>query len=292
MRNRLFLSLIGAGLVAASAAQAGPLVSATWTQNLQGVDVTLTNNGSTCASTNPNLIQQTVTIGGANCLGATTPNGLSPTGTASATSYSVSLTMPAFNLRQFTTGGALNIATKAVISGGQSIMGTANAAAADAGIPGMVTVKAAAHIGKGANASMLTDITPMNANTLVLVPLSVGKAGTFTGSFYVLGSLHYITVDFYAWTPGTQTFMGLTTKGAALPDVTAKGTFNLNGAGGGTVTLVAPSKISIDGPLAQRRTAGFTTLKLTYAAAPEPSTLLLLGAGVAGLVLVGTRKGR
>jgi hypothetical protein len=60
--------------------------------------------------------------------------------------------------------------------------------------------------------------------------------------------------------------------------------------GGGTVTLVAPSKISIDGPLAQRRTASFTTLKLSYA--PEPSTLLLLGAGVMGLALVGSRKSK
>jgi hypothetical protein len=288
MRNRLFLSLISAAGLVASAAQAGPLVSATWTQNLQGVDVTLTNAGSTCGSTNPNLIQQEVTIGGANCLNAANPNGLNATGSATATSYSVSLTLPQFNLRQFTTGGALNIATKAAIAGGQTITGNATAAAANAGIPGMVTVKAAAHIGKGANASMLTSVTPMNANTLVLVPLSVGKAGTFTGSFYVLGSLHYITVDFYAWTPGTQTFMGLTTKGAPLPDVIAQGSFNLNGAGNGTVTLVSPSKISIDGPLAQRRTAGFTSLKLSYA--PEPSTLLLLGAGVVGLVLVGSRK--
>jgi hypothetical protein len=289
MRSRLFLSAIAAAaLLAGSAAHAGALVSATWSQNLQGVDITLTNSGSTCTATNPNTIQRTYTIGGDNCLDGT-PFGLSPTGTASATSYSVSLTLPAINIKHFTTGGALNIVTKALISGGQTITGTSAAAAANMGIPGMVTVKAAAHIGKGANASMLTSITPMGANTLVLVPLSVGKAGTFTGSFYVLGSLHYITVDFYAWTPGTQTFMGLTSKGVPLPDVTAQGSFNLNGAGGGTVTLVSPSKISIDGPLAQRRTAGFTTLKLTYAA-PEPSTLLLLGAGVAGLVLIGSRK--
>jgi hypothetical protein len=79
--------------------------------------------------------------------------------------------------------------------------------------------------------------------------------------------------------------------GNALPNVVAMGSFNLNGAGGGTVTLVSPSKILIDGPAAQRRTAGFTTLKLTFSGAvPEPSTLLLLGAGVVGLVLVGSRK--
>jgi hypothetical protein len=82
--------------------------------------------------------------------------------------------------------------------------------------------------------------------------------------------------------------------GNALPNVVAMGSFNLNGAGGGTVTLVSPSKILIDGPAAQRRTAGFTTLKLSFVGSvvPEPSTLLLLGAGVVGLVLVGSRKSR
>ena len=114
-----------------------------------------------------------------------------------------------------------------------------------------------------------------------------------TGYFYVLGNTHYITVDFYAWTPHTLTFTGLTSKFVALetPTVVAMGSVNLDAAGNGTVTIVSPSKISIDGPLAQRRTAGFTSLTMTYGpGVPEPSTLLLLGAGVIGLVLVGGRK--
>jgi hypothetical protein len=284
-RNIRFV-LAAALAFGATAAAAGTLVSATWTQNLQGVDVTLTNGGSTCASTNPNLIQQTATIGGVNCLNVANPNGLGATGTATATSYSVSLTLPSFALRQFTTGGPLNVATKAAIAGAQSIVGNTTKASANVGIPGMVTVKAAAHIGKGANASMLTSITPMNANTLVVVPLSVGKAGTFTSfGLNVLGTYLYITVDFYAWTPGTHTFMNLTSKGVPLPDVTAMGSFNLTANGGGTVTLVSPSKISIDHPLAQRRTAAFTTLTLVF---PEPGTLLL-GAAAAGLLLLRRR---
>jgi hypothetical protein len=272
-------------LGAATPAAAAGLVSATWTQSLQGVDITLTNDGSTCASTNPNVIQQTVTIGGASCLNVANPNGLGATGSATATSYSVSLTLPSFALRQFTTGGAINIATKAAIGGMQTITGNATSAQANVGIPGMVTVKAAAHIGKGANASMLTSITPMGANTLVLVPLSVGKAGTFTDYFNVLGSYSFITVDFYAWTTGTFTFMGLTSKGVLLPDVTAMGSRNLTPNGGGTVTLVSPSKISIDGDLSRRRTASYTTLTLVF---PEPGTLLL-GAAAAGLLLLRRR---
>jgi hypothetical protein len=201
-----------------------------------------------------------------------------------STAYSVSLTLPAFSLSQYTTGGSIDIRTAAAIPGcNQVITGNAAAAAPDVGLPGMVTVKVAAHAAK-INASLLTAAP----TTLVMVPLSIGKAGVVTGYFYVLTNIHYITVDFYAWTPGTITFTGLTTKGAAPPDVVAAGSFNLNAAGGGTVTLVSPSKISIDGPLAQRRTAGFTSLKLTYA--PEPSTLLLLGAGVVGLAIVGSRK--
>jgi hypothetical protein len=280
MRSRLFLSSIAAAALVAGAAQAGPLTSATWTQALQGVDVTVTNSGSTCTSTGANIINQTITC--------STGSGLNPSGTASATDYSVSLTLPAFALNQFTTGGAININTMASIpTGTQSITGNNSAAAADAGLPGMVTVKVAIHAAKGVNASNLT----AGPTTLVKVPLSIGKAGTFTDYFYVLANIHYITVDFYAWTPHTLTFSGLTSKFAPLPTptVVAMGSFNLNGAGGGTVTLVSPSKISIDGPLAQRRTASFTALKLTYAA-PEPSTLLLLGAGVAGLVLIGSRK--
>jgi hypothetical protein len=280
MRSRLFLSLIaGAALLVGTSAYAGALQTATWSQSLQGVNLTVDNSGATCTSTGVNLVQQVI-----GCPGS----GLGATGSASAGTYSVSLTMGLFTLNQFTTGGAININTNAVFGpGSQAVTGNAGSAAATMGIAGNVTVKVAVHVGKGVNASKLGP----GATTLVLVPLSAGKAGTFTGFFYVLTSPHYITVDFYAWTPNTISFMGLTTKGAALPDVTAAGSFNLTGMDGGTVTLVAPSKISIDGPLAQRRTASFTTLKLSYAAsAPEPSTLLLLGAGALGLALVGSRK--
>jgi hypothetical protein len=278
MRNRLFLSLIAAaGLIAASA-QAGTLTAATWTQDLQGTSITVTNSGATCTDTNPSHVASATAI---TCPTA----GLQATGTSTASTYNVSLTMPLFSLQAFTTGGTINIGTMATLQGAQAIAGNAASATATAGIAGMVTVGGAQH-------TMASMWNQPAMGTLVLIPLSVGKAGTANGSFTVLGSYHYITVDFYAWTPGTKPFTGLTTGGVALPDVIAMGSFALTAGGGGNVTLVSPSKISIDGPAAQRRTAGFTTLKLSFkgSVVPEPSTLLLLGAGVVGLVLVGSRK--
>jgi hypothetical protein len=124
----------------------------------------------------------------------------------------------------------------------------------------------------------------------VQVPLSAGKAGNFTGTFTVVGALHTITVDFFAWTPGSQMFVGLTSKGAALPNVTAAGSFMLDANGAGTVTLVSPSKVDIDGSLAQRRTASFTKLTLSFV--PEPGWLALLVGGFPGLVLLGTFRRR
>ena len=258
MRSRLFLSLVGAvALVAASAAQAGTLSSATWSQVTQGVPMTRTTAQ----------------------LGAT--------GTSTSSSIAVSLAYPAFSVQFFvpkTSMGVLDLHIKITQGGPQAITATPGMANGNPGVPGTVIVMTAAHGNKGVNLSMYNP----GVNTLVKVPVSIGKAGQFTGSFSVLGAPHTITVDFFAWTPGMQTFAGLTTKGVNLPTVVAQGSFNLNGAGAGTVTLVSPSKISINGALAQRRTASFTSLKLTFV--PEPGTLLLLGAGALGLALVGSRK--
>jgi hypothetical protein len=258
--RRLSFLLAGAvALLAATTASAGTLTNATWFQVTQGVPMTRTF----------------AQIGAAG------------TGSTSTSIGVVTLSYPFFSTNFFvpkTPNGTLDLAIHVTQGGPQSITATPGGANGNPGVPGTVVVMTALHIGMGLNQSMFK----VGVNTLVQVPLSAGKAGQFTGTFTVVGALHTITVDFYAWTPGTLTFTGLTTKGAALPTVVAAGSFNLNANGGGTVTLVSPSKISIDGALAQRRTAGFTALVLNFI--PEPGTLLLLGAGALGLVLMGSRK--
>ena len=253
MRVRVLVSLAAATiLLLAAAAQAGTLTSATWLQVTQGFPMSRTTAQ------------------------------LNASGTSTASSIAVSLTYPALSAQFFvpkTANGVLDLHIKITQGGPQAITATPGMAAGSPGIPGTVVVMTANHVAKGVNASMYNP----GVNTLVQVPLSVGIADQVTGSFIVTGQAHTITVDFFAWTPGGQTFTGLTTKGVALPDVGAMGSFNLTAMGGGTVTLVSPTKISINGSLAQRRTASFTTLKLSFI--PEPSTLLLLGAAAAALVL-------
>ena len=258
MRNRLFLCLVAAaGLIAASATQAGTLTGASWLQVTQGAPMSRTTAQ----------------------LGAT--------GTSTASSISVNLVYPQTTITFFvpkTSMGVLDLHIKITQGGPQAITATPGMANGTPGIPGTVVVMTANHVNKGVNQSMFN----VGLNTLVAVPVSIGKAGTFVGSFIVLGVTHTITVNFFAWTPGMATFVGLTSKGVALPTVMAVGSFNLTAMGGGTVTLVSPTKVDIDGSLAQRRTASFTTLKMTFV--PEPGTLLLLGAGALGLALVGSRK--
>jgi hypothetical protein len=178
---------------------------------------------------------------------------------------------------------ARNLAVQVTQGGAQAITATASMANGTPGIPGSVRFASAIHVGHAVLQSMF-----MVNNTIVAVPLSVAKANVVTGTFVVLGAVHTVTVQFYAWTPHTLQFTGLTSKGAALPNVTAAGSFNLTANGGGMVTLVSPSKINVDGSLFGRRTAGFTKLVMSFV--PEPATLLLLGG--AGLALLFTSRRR
>jgi hypothetical protein len=178
----------------------------------------------------------------------------------------------------------VDLAVQVTQGGPQAITATAGMVSGTPGVPGTVIVMSAVHDAMGVNQS----IFKVGIQTYAFVPLSNGKAGQYVNTFFAGGLSNFITVDFYAWTPGTVTFTGLTSLGDPLPNVTAMGSFNLTPNGGGTVALVSPSKVSIDGSLTQRRTAGFTKLVLTFV--PEPGTLLLLGGSGLALLLARRRR--
>ena len=276
--TRLLPSL--ALLLAAASAHAGTLTSATW---LQVTDTGILGAASYALP----MTRTTAQLGAA--------------GISTATSISVSLSYPAFSTNFIalrTANQALDLAIKITQGGPQAITATPGMGNGTPGVPGTVIVMTANHAGMGVNQSMFM----VGVNPIVSVPLSIGRTGmrglghlTPDGSpgstsWTIVGALHSGTVSFFAWTPGTLVFSGLTTKGKALPSVIAMGSFNLTAKGGGTVTLVAPSKITINGPIAQRRTASFTTLVLTFV--PEPGPLLLVAGGALGLLVLGLRRPR
>jgi hypothetical protein len=163
MRNRLFLSLLAAtALVVASAASAGTLTSASWLQTSQG------------------LVMDRTTAQ----LGAT--------GTSTGSSIAVNRSYPQCTSAFFipkAASGVLDLHIKITEGGAQAISATAGNASGTPGIPGTVIVMTAAHVGMGVNQS---NFNP-GINTLVAVPVNVGKAGTVTGYFTVLGAGHTIT---------------------------------------------------------------------------------------------------
>jgi hypothetical protein len=265
MQRRLsLLPVLGILALGSAGARAGTLTSATWYQTVQ------TGIGTAAVIGVP-MTRTTAQLGAL--------------GTSTATSISVSLSYPAFATTVFADGtAAIDLALQVTQGGPQVITATAAMGNGSPAVPGTLILMSAVHNSMGVNQSMFQ----VAVNTLVSVPLSHGKEGQLLHTFLVVGAVHFMTVDFYAWTPGTLVFTGLTLKGNALPDVSAMGSFNVTSQGGGVVTLVAPSKLTIDGQILGRRTASFSRLELTFV--PEPSTLLLLGG--AGVALLGGARRR
>ena len=242
---------LGAGSV-----QAGTLTSATWTQTVSApVNVGLT------------LTRTTAQLGA--------------TGSSTATSISVGLSFPAFATSVFepnTPMLPIGRHLRFTQGGPQTISATQGDANATPPIQGTAVVMNATHASMGVNQSMFM----IGQFTLLSVPLQVGVDGQFTNTFAVLGQLGVMTVDFFAWTPGTLTFKGLTYKLSPLPDVIAMGSFALTANGGGTVTLVSPSRITARSPVIfESKVVSLTTLTLSFV--PEAGTLLLLAASAVAL---------
>lgn len=253
----------------ASAASAGVLTMASWTQEVGPfeVGVPVTGEGSAIGRVpRPGF-------DGCACL---------------------SLSVPSFQHTVFlpkSANGVLDLAYLLQIGGQQHLTATFGGARATQGIPGTILLKTAVHAAMGVNASMYQ----VGAITLLRVPLSVGAGATQMGTFSVLNEPHSFTVHQYAWTPSTLTFTGLTSRGNPLPDVVAMGTFVGPGDGQpGEITLVAPTLIEIRGALAERRTVTLSSVKLFFDAdeshpfpvcVPEPGEAALLATGFAAWLI-------
>jgi hypothetical protein len=147
---------------------------------------------------------------------------------------------------------------------------------APSGIMGAVIVKA--KIGKAPAFTLVPVLVNAGAGLDVTTPPTTTPA---TLRVFLLGDV---------WHIGAITQVGLTSMFAALPDVMATGNVSVDGAGNTHVNLVSLSRTKIRG-LANSDTSSPTLLQLVYApSVPEPGTLMLLGAGVAGLAVIGRRK--
>ena len=94
------------------------------------------------------------------------------------------------------------------------------------------------------------------------------------------------------WHIGAVTQTGLTNAFAAIPDVMATGSVFVTSMGNTHVNLVSLGRIKIRG-LQNNDTSSPAFMRMVFApSVPEPGTLMLLGAGVAGLALIGRRKMR
>jgi hypothetical protein len=131
---------------------------------------------------------------------------------------------------------------------------------------------------------------PAGALPLLGVPLALGTPNTL---FKSAGGVS-ITAVGAGWTAGTAVVTGLNTTTTTPGNVTnmntgvtqtAMGSNGLTAGGGGTLVLVAPTKVmtNITAPL-----AAFSTLTLNYV--PEPGSLLLLGTAIASLMVLGRRR--
>jgi hypothetical protein len=132
-----------------------------------------------------------------------------------------------------------------------------------------------------------------NALGLFNIDLPLAPIGSTGGMADEAAPSFFATVLGTGWTTGAVTLTGLTTEtpgGANINTVTFAGYDNRTPAHRGVVQLVSPFKTMTTNT---GNIASVALQTLTFeGAVPEPGTLLLLAAGIAGLTVHGLRKRR
>ena len=263
------LKLLAAALAVfvAATANAGALLSAVYSQTLQGVPLNLgTVTGGTPTGT---LVGNTFTLNAGNafaiafCIGQ--PGNVqgciaNPSGPFAPPVTRLSVTFGA---------------------NGQLVGTTADPTiTAASGIMGNVTVWA--KIGKAVFPLLAVPVNAGAGGNLSLPPGGVTPSGS------PASLLLFIKGD--VWHIGAVTQTAQTDMFATRPDVMATGNVSVTSMGNTHVNLVSLGRLKLRG-LANSDTSSPTFLRMVFAPdVPEPGTLMLLGAGVAGLALIGRRK--